>query len=119
MQRAAELSNELEATGASLSDARQEVRALQRELGATKHDASQMVKVMQWRERERASEREMTRVLPLPPTRQVIAALEQQQAGLGAREAELRKAEDAAARQVQAALVERDQATAKEAQARR
>lgn len=46
MQRAAELSNELEATGASLSDARQEVRALQRELGVTKHDASQMVKVM-------------------------------------------------------------------------
>ena len=45
MQRAAELSSELEATGASLGDARQEIRALQRELSATKSDASQMVKV--------------------------------------------------------------------------
>ena len=44
-QRASELSSELMATGASLSDAQHEVRALQRELSATKHDASQMVKV--------------------------------------------------------------------------
>ena len=50
---------------------------------------------------------------------QVITALEQQQAALATREAELRQAEDASARQVQAALVERDQANAKESQARR
>lgn len=115
LQRASELSSELEATGASLSDARQEVRALQRELSATKHDASQMVKVCC---NARGSV-QSSRAHPHPAPAQVIAAFEQQQAALGAREAELRKAEDAAARQVQAVLVERDAAVAKEAQARR